>query len=123
MTRIQEVINSKVFTSLRVFLDKENPLFCYRYLIDTYPETVFCVRSITNEGQAQNLVTALDGLGKHNSNLIIYSDVQPGETLWAFCCKELQARGLSILFLFLFEMKIITLTQLVERQSNMGLQS
>ena len=109
MTRIQEVINSKGVAILKGVSGQGKSSLCYRYLIDTYPEgCVFCVRSITNEGQAQNLVTALDGLGKHNSNLIIYIDVQPGETLWAFLLQELQARGLSILFLFLFEMKIIT---------------
>src|SRR5699024_6176803 len=70
---------------------------CYRYLLDTYPEgCVFCVRTIATETQAQNLVTALDGLGKHNENLIIYIDVQPGEMLWAFLIQELQTRGLEI---------------------------
>lgn len=69
----------------------------YRYLFDNYPEgCVFCVRAIASETQAQNLVSALDGLGKHNSNLIIYIDVQPGETLWAFLIQELQSRGLNI---------------------------
>lgn len=97
MTRIQEVINSKGVAILKGVSGQGKSSLCYRYLIDTYPEgCVFCVRSITNEGQAQNLVTALDGLGKHNSNLIIYIDVQPGETLWAFLLQELQARGLSI---------------------------
>lgn len=96
MTRIQ-VINSKGVAILKGVSGQGKSSLCYRYLIDTYPEgCVFCVRSITNEGQAQNLVTALDGLGKHNSNLIIYIDVQPGETLWAFLLQELQARGLSI---------------------------
>ena len=52
--------------------------------------------TIANEGQAQNLVSALEGLGKHNKHLIIYIDVQPGETLWAFLLQELQSRGLSI---------------------------
>ncbi len=70
---------------------------CYRYLLDTYPEgCVFCVRTIATETQAQNLVAALDGLGKHNENLIIYIDVQPGEMLWAFLIQELQTRGLTI---------------------------
>ena len=65
--------------------------------METYPEgVVFCVRAIATEGQAQNLVSALDGLGKHNKNLIIYIDVQPGETLWAFLLQELQSRGLKI---------------------------
>lgn len=70
---------------------------CYRYLLEEYPEgVVFCVRAIATEGQAQNLVLALDGLGKHNKNLIIYIDVQPGETLWVFLLQELQSRGLKI---------------------------
>ncbi len=57
---------------------------------------VFCVRAIATEEQAQNLVVALDGLGKHNRNLVIYIDVQPGEILWSFLVQELQARGLEI---------------------------
>lgn len=70
---------------------------CYRYLLETYPEgVVFCIRAVATEGQAQNLVSALDGLGKYNRNLIIYIDVQPGETLWAFLLQELQSRGLKI---------------------------
>lgn len=94
---IQAVINSKGVAILKGVSGQGKSTICYRYLIDTYPEgCVFCVRSIANEGQAQNLVTALDGLGKHNENLIIYIDVQPGETLWAFLLQELQSRGLSI---------------------------
>lgn len=94
---IQAVINSKGVAILKGVSGQGKSTLCYRYLIDTYPEgCVFCVRSIANEGQAQNLVTALDGLGKHNKNLIIYIDVQPGETLWAFLLQELQSRGLSI---------------------------
>ena len=94
---IQAVINSKGVAILKGVSGQGKSTLCYRYLIDTYPEgCVFCVRSIANEGQAQNLVTALDGLGKHNKNLIIYIDVQPGQTLWAFLLQELQSRGLSI---------------------------
>ena len=94
---IQAVINSKGVAILKGVSGQGKSTLCYRYLIDTYPEgCVFCVRSIVNEGQAQNLVTALDGLGKYNKNLIIYIDVQPGETLWAFLLQELQSRGLSI---------------------------
>lgn len=64
--------------------------------MDTYPEkAVFCIRAITTEGQAQNLVSALAGLGRHNRELIIYIDVQPGETLWAFLLQEMQFRGLA----------------------------
>lgn len=94
---IQTVINNKGVAILKGVSGQGKSTLCYRYLIDTYPEgCVFCVRSIANEGQAQNLVAALDGLGKHNKNLIIYIDVQPGETLWAFLLQELQSRGLSI---------------------------
>lgn len=94
---IQAVINSKGVAILKGVSGQGKSTLCYRYLIDTYPEgCVFCVRSIADEGQAQNLVTALDGLGKYNKNLIIYIDVQPGETLWAFLLQELQSRGLSI---------------------------
>ena len=94
---IQEVINSKGVAILKGISGQGKSTLCYRDLIDTYPEgCVFCVRSIANEGQTQNLVTALDGLGKYNKNLIIYIDVQPGETLWAFLLQELQSRGLSI---------------------------
>lgn len=97
MEEIQAAMNSKGVAILKGVSGQGKSTLCYRYLIDTYPEgCVFCVRSIANEGQAQNLVTALDGLGKHNKNLIIYIDVQPGETLWAFLLQELQSRGLSI---------------------------
>lgn len=97
MEEIQAVINSKGVAILKGVSGQGKTTLCYRYLIDTYPEgCVFCVRTIANEGQAQNLVSALDGLGKHNEHLIIYIDVQPGETLWAFLLQELQARGLSI---------------------------
>lgn len=85
MKEIQTVINIKGVAILKGVSGQGKSTLCYRYLIDTYPEgRVFCVRSIADEGQAQNLVTALDGLGRHNENLIIYIDVQPGETLWAF---------------------------------------
>ena len=97
MEEIQAVINSKGVAILKGVSGQGKTTLCYRYLIDTYPEgCVFCVRTIANEGQAQNLVSALEGLGKHNKHLIIYIDVQPGETLWAFLLQELQARGLSI---------------------------
>ena len=70
---------------------------CYRYLIDNYPEgCVFCVRAIYNESHVKNLISALDGLSKNNSGIIIYIDVQPGEVLWAFLIQELQSRELNI---------------------------
>lgn len=97
LEEIHAVISSKGVAILKGVSGQGKSTLCYRYLIDTYPEgCVFCVRSIANEAQAQNLVTALDGLGKHNENLIIYIDVQPGEALWAFLLQELQSRGLSI---------------------------
>lgn len=95
--KIKTVINDKGVAIIKGVSGQGKSTLCYRYLIDTYPEgCVFCVRCISNEGQAQNLVSALDGLGKHNNNLIIYIDVQPGETLWAFLLQELQSRGIAI---------------------------
>lgn len=94
---IRTVINDKGVAIIKGVSGQGKSTLCYRYLIDTYPEgCVFCVRCISNEGQAQNLVAALDGLGKHNNSLIIYIDVQPGETLWAFLLQELQSRGIAI---------------------------
>ena len=97
MKEIQTVINTKGVAIIKGVSGQGKSTLCYRYLIDTYPEgCVFCVRHIANEGQAQNLVAALDGLGKHNTDLIIYIDVQPGEIFWSFLLQELQSRGLSI---------------------------
>ena len=60
---IQAVINSKGVAILKGVSGQGKTTLCYRYLIDTYPEGwVFCVRTIANEGQAQNLVSALEGL-------------------------------------------------------------
>lgn len=79
---IRTVINDKGVAIIKGVSGQGKSTLCYRYLIDTYPEgCVFCVRCISNEGQAQNLVAALDGLGKHNNSLIIYIDVQPGELI------------------------------------------
>lgn len=95
--RIQETIDNERVAIVKGVSGQGKSTLCYRYLIDNYPEgCVFCVRTIANEEQAQNLVTALDGLGKHNKNLIIYIDVMPGETLWAFLLQELQSRGMTI---------------------------
>ena len=97
MEEIQSVIDTKGVAIVKGVSGQGKSTLCYRYLMDTYPEgCVFCVRIIANEGQAQSLVSALDGLGKHNESLIIYIDVQQGETLWAFLLQELQVRGLSI---------------------------
>ena len=95
--RIQETIDNEGVAIVKGVSGQGKSTLCYRYLIDNYPEgCVFCVRAIASEEQAQNLVTALDGLGKHNKNLIIYIDVKPGETLWAFLLQELQSRGMTI---------------------------
>ena len=97
MEKIHNAIYSKGVVVIKGVSGQGKSALSYRYLIDNYPEgCVFCVRSITSETQAQNLVSALDGLGKHNANLVIYVDVQPGETLWAFMIQELQSRGLNI---------------------------
>lgn len=97
LQKIHEIIKNIGVALVKGVSGQGKSTLCYRYLLETYPEgVVFCVRAIATEGQAQNLVSALDGLGKHNRNLIIYIDVQPGETLWAFLLQELQSRGLKI---------------------------
>lgn len=73
LEKIQTVIESKGVAIIKGVSGQGKSTLSYRYLIDTYSEgCVFCVRAIATEGQAQNLVAALDGLGKHNKNLIIY---------------------------------------------------
>ena len=97
LERIQNAIESKGVVVIKGVSGQGKSALSYRYLLDNYPEgCVFCVRTIISETQAQNLISALDGLGKHNANIVIYIDVQPGETLWAFLIQELQSRGLNI---------------------------
>ena len=97
LKKIQFAIDKNGVAVIKGVSGQGKSALCYRYLLDTYPEgCVYCVRTIATETQAQNLVAALDGLGKHNENLIIYIDVQPGEMLWAFLIQELQTRGLEI---------------------------
>lgn len=97
LQKIHEVLENTRVALVKGVSGQGKSTLCYRYLLETYPEgVVFCVRAIATEGQAQNLVSAIDGLGKHNRNIIIYIDVQPGETLWAFLLQELQSRGLRI---------------------------
>ncbi len=97
LEKIYNAIENKGVAIIKGVSGQGKSALSYRYLLDNYPEgCVFCIRAITSETQAQNLVSALDGLGKHNSNLIIYIDVQPGETLWAFLLQELQSRGLNV---------------------------
>lgn len=97
LQKIHEALKNTGVALVKGVSGQGKSTLCYRYLLESYPEgVVFCVRAIATEGQAQNLVSALDGLGKHNGNLIIYIDVQPGETLWAFLLQELQSRGLRI---------------------------
>lgn len=94
---IQEKIDSQGVALVKGVSGQGKSTLSYRYLMDTYPEgCVFCVRTISTEEQAYNLVSAIDGLGKHNENLIIYIDVQPGEILWPVLLQELQARGIKI---------------------------
>lgn len=70
---------------------------CYRYLLNNYPEQlVFCVRSVSSIGQAENLAVALSGIVKHTDNMIVYIDVNPGDQHWGFLIQELQARGIYV---------------------------
>lgn len=95
--KIQEEMGDSGAVVVKGVSGQGKSTLCYRYLIDFYPEgCVFSVNMISTEEQAQNLVSAIDALGKHNENLVIYIDVKPGETLWAFLLQELQLRGISI---------------------------
>lgn len=97
LSEIKKTIDENGVAIIKGISGQGKSALSYRYLIDNYPEgRVFCIRSIVNEKQAENLVVALDSLGKYNSEIIIYIDVKPGETLWAFLLQELQSRGLSI---------------------------
>ncbi|MEL7661115.1 hypothetical protein [Acetobacterium wieringae] len=70
---------------------------CYRYLLENYPEElVFCVRHISSEQQAENLVVALNGIAKHTQNLIVYIDVNPSETKWGLLVQEISMRKINI---------------------------
>lgn len=70
---------------------------CYRYLLENYPEElVFCIRHISSEQQAENLVVALNGIAKHTENLIVYIDVNPGETKWGLLVQEMSMRKTNI---------------------------
>ncbi len=70
---------------------------CYRYLLENYPEElVFCVRHISSEQQAENLVVALNGIAKHTQKLIVYIDVNPSETKWGLLVQEMSMRKINI---------------------------
>jgi len=70
---------------------------CYRYLIENHPEElVFCVRHIASEQQAENLVAALSGIAKHTQKLVVYIDVNPGETKWGLLMQEMSMRKINI---------------------------
>jgi len=70
----------------------------YRYLYDEYsPENVFCIRAIKDQAQAENLVKAIVGLSKHYAEkLIVYIDVNPGETHWTWMLREVKVRSVEI---------------------------
>lgn len=70
---------------------------CQRFLLDNYSEQlVFCVRHVQSSRQAENLVNALQGIVKHAPDIIIYIDVNPGETNWPLILQELQTRGVPV---------------------------
>lgn len=70
---------------------------CHRFLLDNYPEQlVFCVRHVQSTQQAENLVSALQGIVKHTRDIILYIDVNSGEGNWTLLLQELQARGVSV---------------------------
>lgn len=97
MKKIQEAIDSTGVALVKGVSGQGKTTICYRYLIDSYCESdIFCIRNISSESQALDLVAALKGLDKYLSDIILYIDVKPGETFWAFFMQELQSRGLKI---------------------------
>lgn len=70
---------------------------CHRFLLNNYPEQlVFCIRHVQSPRQAENLVSALQGILKHARDIILHIDVNPGEVNWTLLLQELQARGVSV---------------------------
>ncbi|MDA9472013.1 hypothetical protein [Enterococcus sp. 5H] len=66
----------------------------YRYLYNYYSEKdIFCIQSVTNEEQAQNIAIALDGLAKEHSDIIVYYDISPQDTNWTWICEKLHEYG------------------------------
>ena len=92
LERIDSVIQNNGVALVKGVSGQGKSTLCYRYLIDNYPEEfVFCVRSVSSQAQAENLVSALIGLAKHSNNIIIYIDVIPGEHQWSMLLQEIQA--------------------------------
>lgn len=95
--KIQDAIESTGVALVKGVSGQGKTTICYRYLIDCYCESnIFCVRSVSSESQALDLVAAMRGLDQYLSDIILYIDVKPGETYWAFFIQELQSRGLKI---------------------------
>lgn len=95
--RIRNAIDTTGVALVKGVSGQGKSTLCYRFLINTYPEgCVFCVRKLSSEQQTLDLIAALDALGKHTPDLVIYIDVNPGEAYWAFLLHELQARALKI---------------------------
>lgn len=94
---ISKSVSQNMATIVKGVSGQGKSTLCYRYLMNHYPEElVFCVRSITSERQAENLVAALSGITKHTPNTIIYIDVNPGEYQWIYLLQELQSRGVFV---------------------------
>ena len=82
LNKIQNGIENNNVVIVKGISGQGKSAFCYGFLIDNYPESyAFFIRTVYSEGQTQNLVAALSNLAQYN-NLIIYIDVQSGETLW-----------------------------------------
>lgn len=58
----------------------------YRYLLDNFPEMdVMCVEKITNEQQAIDIHSAINGIAEKSENeMIVYIDVAPYDTNWVW---------------------------------------
>jgi len=97
LEKVQNAIVSKGAVLVKGVSGQGKSTLCYRYLIDNYPEDcVICVRGIISGEQIHNLVTALLALGNNYDGLIVYLEVDPGQTYWALILQELQFRGITI---------------------------
>ncbi|BFH60483.1 hypothetical protein [Paenibacillus azoreducens] len=113
ITKISEAISHTGVAIVRGVSGQGKTALCYRYLLNEYPEDlVFCVRSISSVGQAENLVAAIRGIAKHTQNMVIYIDVNSGELQWWLLVQELQARGVSVPVLLSIRDEDFNMTQI-----------
>lgn len=98
LEKITEYFNDTDIIVIKGASGQGKTALCYRYLYNEYaPENVFCIRAIKDQSQAENLIKAIIGLTKnYTEDLIIYIDVNPGETSWTWILREAQIRSMKL---------------------------